>query len=302
MLKNNVFDTALIFEGGGMRGSYTAGVVNTLLENEIYFDYVAGISAGSSHCVNYLSRDRVRVKSAFVELVQDPQFGGWKYFFKGEGYFRSEYLYEQTPKQDARFPFDFNTFMENPASLRIGTFDRELGKLDYYSKTDIHQLEDLMKIVRASSSLPLFMPPTVHNGRTYVDGGLAGGIALDVAKRDGYDKFFVVLTQPKGYRKEPLKHASLMKSLYRKYPAMVEAMVNRHEVYNRTLDELETLEAEGKAYLFYPEMMPVSNREINFIKLEESYLMGYRQAQKEAPIWRAFLGFDSAVAPTLEEV
>lgn len=288
-MKNNVFNTALIFEGGGMRGSYTAGVVNTLLENEIYFDYIAGISAGSSHSVNYMSRDTVRAKSAFVELVQDPNFGGWRYFFKGEGYFRSEYLYEQTPLPSARFPFDFQTFMNNPATLRIGAFERETGELHYYSKADVQTLQDLMKIVRASSSLPLFMPPTMLNEHVYVDGGLAGGIALDVAKRDGYEKFFVVLTREKGYRKTPMRFTAVMRTLYRKYPAMVEAMMKRHDVYNRTLEELEDLERDGKAYLFYPDHMPISNREINFYKLEDSYKRGYEKAQREVDEWRTFL-------------
>lgn len=289
MLKSNIMDAALIFEGGGMRGSYTAGVVNTLLENEIYFDYVAGISAGSSHVANYLSRDRVRTKSAFVELVEDPQFGGWRYFFKGEGYFRSKYLYEETPKPGARYPFDFETFMANPARFHVGAVERESGELHYYTRADVAKLEDLMKIVRASSSLPLFMPPTEFNNRVYVDGGLAGGIALDIAKKQGFEKFFVVLTREKGYRKTPMKFTAFMKAYYRKYPAVVEAMMTRHIKYNQTLDELEELARDGKAYLFYPETMPVSNREIELGKLNESYRLGYDQARKEVDDWRTFL-------------
>jgi predicted patatin/cPLA2 family phospholipase len=159
-LQNNIHDTALIFEGGGMRGSYTAGIVNTLLESELFFDYVAGISAGSSHTVNYISRDMHRVKASFVDLVEDPNFGGWRFFFKGEGYFRAKYLYEEISLPNAAFPFDFNTFEQNPAKLRIGAFDRETGALHYFSREDIQSLTDLMKIVRSSSSMPIFMPPT----------------------------------------------------------------------------------------------------------------------------------------------
>ncbi len=103
-IANNIHDTALIFEGGGMRASYTAGILNNLLENEIYFDYVAGISAGSSHSVNYLSRDIERAKRSFVDLVMDPQFGGWRSFFTGEGYFRAQYIYEETHIPTNRCP------------------------------------------------------------------------------------------------------------------------------------------------------------------------------------------------------
>jgi Predicted esterase of the alpha-beta hydrolase superfamily len=288
-ITNNIHDTALIFEGGGMRASYTAGFLNNLLENEIYFEYVAGISAGSSHSVNYLSRDIQRSRRSFVDLVLDPNFGGWKSFFKGEGYFRAHYIYEETPFPDASLPFDIDTFMENPARLRIGAFDRESGELMYYSKDDIHDVNDVAKIVRSSSSMPIFMPPTCYNDHYYVDGGLGGGIALDIAKKDGLKKFFVVLSRVKGYRKKPVKYQGILKTYYRKYPVVAEALLNRHIVYNQTLEELEELESEGKAFLVYPDTMPVSSREVNYRKLSESYRQGYEQGQRDLPKWQKFL-------------
>jgi predicted patatin/cPLA2 family phospholipase len=288
-ITNNIFDTALIFEGGGMRASYTAGFLNTLLENEIYFDYVAGISAGSSHSVNYISRDIQRSKQSFVDLVLDPKFGGWGSFFKGEGYFRAHYIYEETPYPDASLPFDIGTFMANPARLRIGAFDRDSGEVFYYSKSDIHDVKDLMKIVRSSSSLPIFMPPTNYNDRWYVDGGLGGGIALDIARKDGMKKFFVVLSRPKGYRKEPVRYSGFYKAFYRKYPVVAEALLNRHAAYNKILDELQELESEGRAFLVYPDSMPVSNREVNYHKLSESYRLGYEQGRRDLPKWKDFL-------------
>jgi predicted patatin/cPLA2 family phospholipase len=289
-LVNNIKDVALIFEGGGMRASYTAGFVNTLLENEIYFDYVAGISAGASHCVNYLARDIQRSKQSFVDLVLDPNFGGWRSFFRGEGFFRAAYIYEQTPYPGASLPLNFEAFMANPARLRIGAFERDSGEMKYYAKNDIHTLQDLMKIVRASSSLPVLMPPTYFNEHYYVDGGLSGGIALDIAQKDGLKRFFVILSQEKGYRKKPMKFQSAMKAYYRRHPLVVEAMLKRHSVYNRILEELEQLESEGKAFLVYPEVMPVSNREINFAKLAQSYQLGYAQGQRDLAKWRNFLG------------
>lgn len=288
-VNNNVKDVALIFEGGGMRASYTAGFLNTLLENEIYFDYVAGISAGSSHSANYLSRDIERSKRSFVDFALDPNFGSWKSFFKGEGFFRSQYIYEETPYPDAALPFDFDTFMANPAKLRIGAFEQNSGEMVYFSRDDIHSMEDLMKIVRASSSMPIFMPPTEIGGNTYVDGGLGGGIALDIAKKDGMKKFFVILTRPRGYRKSPVKYKRTVRAYYRKYPLVSEAMYNRYIIYNQTLDELEELEKEGKAFLVYPDTMPVSNKETNYNKLNESYHLGYNQGKRDLPKWKEFL-------------
>ena len=143
-LESNIKDTALIFEGGGMRASYTAGILNILLEKEMYFNYVAGISAGSSHTVNYISRDKERAKKSFVDFVKDPNFGGWKSFIKGEGLFRAKYLYEEACLKNASLPFDFKTFQKNPADIRIGAFNRRTGQQKYFTKSDIKNISDLM--------------------------------------------------------------------------------------------------------------------------------------------------------------
>lgn len=288
-ISNNIKDTALIFEGGGMRASYTAGFLNNLLENELYFDYVAGISAGSSHTVNYLSRDMQRAKRSFVDLVLDPNFGGWRSFFHGEGFFRAKYLYEETPHPGASLPFDFATFTENPARVRIGAFERDSGEMRYFSKEDMRDICSLFKIVRSSSSLPIFMPPTHFGDCCYVDGGLGGGVALDIAQKDGMKKFFVVLSRPKGYRKKPVKYQGILKAYYRKHPLVAEALINRYKIYNRTLEELEQLERDGKAYLVYPEVMPASTRETDYSKLAQSYQLGYAQGRRDLPGWKEFL-------------
>lgn len=289
-IQNNIFDTALIFEGGGMRASYTAGFANQLLENELYFDFVSGISAGASHSVNYLSRDRERTKKSFVDLVMDPNFGGWKSFIKGEGYFRSKYIYEDTPYKDAALPLDFHTFIENPAKMRVGAFDIDQGKIVYLRKEDVKEIQDLMKMVRASSSMPMFMPITKFRGHRFLDGGIDGGIALEAAKKAGFSKFFVVLTRPKGYRKTAVKFSGIIKAYYRKYPKVVKALQTRHIRYNQTLEELEGLEKAGKAFLVYPDHMPVSNRERSYQKLLMSYESGYEQGKRDLPKWKEFLG------------
>lgn len=288
-LVNEIQDTALIFEGGGMRASYTAGILNNLLENKIYFNYVAGISAGASHSVNYLSRDIIRAKRSFVDFVLDPNFGGWKSFLKGNGYFNAYYIYEQTPHENACLPFDFKTFIDNPAKLRIGTFDMRHGKMKYFSKDDMYDIQNLMKIVRSSSSMPIFMPPTQIGENVYVDGGLGGGIALDIAQKDGMNKYFVVLSREKGYRKSPFKFKKTIYTYYKKYPLVADAMINRYIIYNETLDKLYELEKEGRAFLVFPDNMPVTSRETNYHKLAESYQAGYAQGKRDLPRWKEFL-------------
>ena len=157
---SNIKNTALIFEGGGMRASYSAGMVATLLEAGLYFDYVVGISAGSSLSVNYLLRDVERSRKTFVDLVLDPGFGGWSSFLKGQGFFNADKIYEKMPQPDGPLAFNMDILKTNPARLKIGAFDQKAGKVVYFSKDELHKPEDVMKVIRASSSLPIWMPPT----------------------------------------------------------------------------------------------------------------------------------------------
>lgn len=288
-LSSNVTDTALIFEGGGMRASYTAGFLNTLLQNNIHINYVAGISAGSSHCVNYLLRDTERARRSFVEFVQMPNIGGWSWFLRGEGYFRSRYIYFDLASPGGPLPLNFEAFMANPARLRIGAFERESGAVRYFGREDIHNISDLKNIVCSSSSMPFLMPPNYYNGNCYLDGGLGGGIALDIAKKDGLKKFFVILTREKNYKKSPARLGGVVKACYRKYPQVAEAILNRSTIYNQTLEELKQLESEGRAFLVYPDFMPISNTELNYKRVLAAYNMGLAQGARDLPAWKRFL-------------
>lgn len=289
--KSTIFDTALIFEGGGMRASYTAGTVNTLLENGIYFDNVYGVSAGSSHTVNYLSRDIPRIKKSFVDLLSDPHCIGLGYFLLGEGWFNSRYCYIDDAQPDGVLPYDIDAFRSNPAHACIAAFQCGTGKTVYWTEQDMQTTDDLMQRVRASSSMPFFMPMTEVAGMPYYDGGLAegAGLLLPKAKRDGFKRFFIVLTRPKGYRKEPARKQTAIKTYYWKHPEVYDALVNRWREYNDVLDEMEQLERDGKALIVYPENMQVTNVEGRYPQLQRSYEDGYAQAQREVGRWKEFL-------------
>lgn len=291
-LTNNIKDVALIFEGGGMRASYTSAVVATLLENELYFDYVAGISAGSSNVVNYVARQKERARACFVDFAADPQFGDLRTFLRGQGLFNSEYIYEQTSGPDGPLPLEFSQFTDNPAQFRIGSFNCETGNTHYWSNKDVTTHERLMKAVRASSSMPIVMPPVDIDGQLHLDGaiGSSGGIPLDVAKADGYEKFFFVLTRPRDYVKKPPRNPRFYRRALRNLPLAAEATINRWKRYNDTREEILELEREGKAYVFWAENMMVSNQERNVAKLARNYNRGRLQAVRELPQWRDFLG------------
>ena len=284
-----IYKTALIFEGGGMRESFSAGVTTVLMDEGLEFQYMTGISAGACSCVNYLSQDRDRVKKTFVDFAADPNIGGWSSFFKGEGYFRSRYIYLESGMKGRALPFHFKEFYQNPADLRIGAFDVESGELVYWKKADMKKPIDMMKMVCASSSLPLFMPMTKIDGRLYIDGGIGNGIPLDIAQADGYDRFVIITTRTKDYVKSPVKHEHLLKRMFREYPKVVDAMLHRHVAYNETREQISRLEAEGKAFVFYPDYMDIENKERDVIKLQAKYDMGYCQAREAMPSLLEFL-------------
>ena len=293
-LTSNVFDTALIFEGGGMRASYTCAVVVAMLENGIYFDNVYGLSAGSSNAGNYVSRDADRAKRSFIDLVLDPLFGGTKTFLQHKGFFSAEHIYQDAGKPGGFLPFDLQTFLANPAKITIEAFERETGKSVYWTKDDMQTLEDLMVRVRASSTLPFFMPPPKIGESYYYDGGLGegAGFTLPKAQRDGFDRFVIIRTRPKGYRKKPQSayERRLMRGLFWKRPEVYKALESRWIRYNALCEEIERLEAEGKAFVFYAEKQAVDSGETDYSKLAANYETGYAQAMRDLPALKEFVG------------
>lgn len=289
---NLLNDTALLFEGGGMRASYTSGMVVALLEEGIRAPFVAGISAGASNTANYLSGDGPRARTSFTDFAADPNFGDWRTFMRGKGLFHAEYIYERAGLPGMPLEYDWSGFQDNPADFRIGGFDVETGDTVWWGRDDVPQLPDLMRRVRASSTMPIVMPPVEIHGRTYVDGALGtdGGVPITVAERQGYERFLIVLTRERDYRKQPDKFPTFYRTYFRKYPAVADALLTRWWRYNQTREKLFELQRQGKAYLFIPEVMPVANGERNVAKLNAAHDRGLAQARREMPAIKEFLG------------
>lgn len=292
MLVSNVTDTALVFEGGGTRASYTSALAVALLEAGIHFDWVGGISAGASLTANYLSRDTWRTRTSFTDFVADPHFGNWRTFVRGRGLFDAQYIYEQSGLPGEALPFDWDTFAANPARLALGGFDAVTGETTYWRREDVTTFADLMLAVRASSSLPVVMPPVHRGEHVLVDGGLgeSAGVPLPPARADGFSKFLVVLTQGRGYSKPAQRNEWFYRRHFRRYPALVQALHDRPARYNAVREEIFDLEAAGQAYVFAPKGMAVGNSERNVAELNRMYALGQEQAAEELPAIREFLG------------
>jgi predicted patatin/cPLA2 family phospholipase len=297
-LTTNVPNCALVFEGGGYRAGYTAGMALALLEEGIYFPFVCGLSAGASNTVNYLSRDMWRARWSFTQLASLPQAGGTMSALRGDGYFNGDYCYRGVI-DDGTAPFDWETFVANPARMRIQSFERDTGRTVSWGTDDFGTVYDLIDRVRASSTLPWLMNPIEVDGQVMLDGGLGegAGIPLRLAELEGYDKFLFLSTRPAGYRKSP--HSGPMRQLVLRltadYPHLREAVLSRAERYNAEMERVEELERAGRCLIVRPERMDVESTTYDLHKLEESFDQGHAQALRELPRWREFL-FGSATA------
>ncbi len=284
-------DVALIFEGGGMRNSYTAACVSELIEQQVRFGWVGGISAGASHTVNFLSHDAERSRKSFVEFGAAPGTGGISSFLRGDGYFNAEYIYETSGLPGNEFPFDWETFSADATPFRIGAMHAGTGETVYWGRDDLTDLPSLMKRVRASSTMPVLMKTPEVDGEPYVDGALgsSGGILLEAAENDGFGRFLVICTRPRDYVKPEVKYPGAVRRVLRDTPAVAEAVITRPARYNATKRRLLELEEQGRALLFFPEHMRISNTERKIDKLRASYEAGAIQTGADWPRWMEFL-------------
>lgn len=292
-LASNIFDCALAFEGGGYRAAYTAGLVVLLLEQNLYFDYVCGISAGTSHTLNYVSRDIPRAALAFMGIDGTEKLGGLGSFLRGKGYFNADYMYEGC-LFDGFYPFDYQTYEANPARIGMQAFERDTGRTVRFGRQDAHDTRSLFLRARASATIPIAMHPKPVDGRVLYDGGLAegAGIPLRMAEASGCARTVLVATRPAGYRKKPLSAGAqrVMKALFGRYPHLLEAVLTRNERYNAELDYVAQREAEGSVLVIRPDVMPVGNGTLDSAQLVAAYQQGYEQALRELPRLRAFVG------------
>lgn len=267
----------LVLEGGGMRGLYTSGVLDFFLDRNLHFGYVVGVSAGACQATSYISRQKGRSKTTNTAFLDNWRYMGLRSFIFTGSYFGMKFLFDDIPNR--LVPFDYDTFFNSPIQLDIGTTDCRTGTARYFDKSD---LDKQCTVLRASCSLPLISPIVNFKDAPLLDGGIADPIPVRRALQHGSEKVVVILTQNHGYRKKPISNfeQTLLKIAYRKYPALIETVLKRHEHYNETLELLDTLENEGKAIIIRPTTpLEVDRYEKNPAKLLALYQRGYQDAE-----------------------
>ena len=283
----------LVLEGGGMRGLYTAGVLDFFLEKDLIFDYVIGVSAGASNAVSYISRQKGRNKIIITAFIDDWRYMSIKNLVKNGSLFGMDFIFDEIPKK--RVPFDYETFFNSPVTFKVGVTDCKTGKPLYFEKSE---MDKNFTALRASISLPLVSPIVHYRGYHLLDGGITDPIPLRQAMADGYQKNVVVLTRNKGYRKKPINTPLrlLLEKKYRDYPNLLTAMLNRYQIYNNTLRYIDLLELKGQIAVIRPsKKLTVETFEKNAVKLNDLYELGYYDAAEAYDRIKTVINRHSAV-------
>ena len=269
-----MYQAGLVLEGGGMRGMYTAGVLDFFLDKEIEFSKCYGVSAGACHMCSYLSKQRGRSYHVWTDYLECSDYCSMKSLLRTGDLFNKDFCYDLIPEY--LNPMDYETFRKYPGKAYAVAANIVTGKAEYLR---LAGTQKDCEAVRASSSLPLISRNVRLGDQIYLDGGLADSIPIRKSILDGNRKNVVVLTKEVGYRKEPSSHLGLVKLRYLRYPKVYEMMKVRHIAYNRTLDYLEKQVQNGQAFVIRPSYaMGINRIEKDKEKLKALYQQGYDEA------------------------
>lgn len=255
---------------------FTCGVLDFFMDNGIRFPFTVGVSAGACNGLSYMSGQRGRARASNIDLMAEHKYVGLKYLLTQGCIMDFKLLFEDFPERI--IPYDYPAYAANPDRFAMVTTNCLTGYAEYFEEKN--DPSRIMDIVRASSSLPYVTQITEVDGIPMLDGGIADSIPVEYARSQGFNRFVIVLTRNRGYRKKesPNPFADIF---YRKYPHLQEALRNRNAVYNRTMELIERLEASGEAVVIRPENpIEVSRMEKDTAKLTALYDEGYSIAAR----------------------
>ena len=275
-MKDRFKHTALVLEGGGMRGVFTSGVLDWMIDHDITFPYLVGVSAGSSNALSYASHQRGRGKYIFADLQVERHYLGIRNIWRHRSIMDMELLYHELP--ESLWPYDYDAYRNNPMRVESVATDCLTGEAVYLEEKA--STERIIDIVRASSSLPFVCPIAHVDNRPMLDGGIADSIPLQHALEQGYEHAVVVLTRHRGYRKEE-KEVKLPPFIYARYPKLREAIRTRARRYNAQVEWLEQLEREGRITVIRPDNpVEVARIETDLNKMNVLYEHGFEVAER----------------------
>lgn len=275
-ITDTMYEAGLVLEGGGMRGLYTAGVLDFFIDKGIYFRNCYGVSAGATQGCSYLSKQKGRAYRIFTNYMNDKRYASINNLFKEGNYFGKDFSLKTIPNELE--PYDYDTFLNSGANFYAVASNCNTGKAEYLKVGDMRDEVEMDKIW-ASCSLPLLSKNVHINGEEYLDGGVSDSIPVVKAIKDGNRKVVVILTRDDSYRKKPNNLMRLIKLKYKAYPELVKAMEMRHRNYNRTIKRIKKLEEEGKIFVIRPkQVVEIGRLEKDIKKMKDLYNIGYKDA------------------------
>lgn len=287
-----MIEGALVLEGGALRGLFTAGVLDVLMEQGIELSYVNGVSAGSMCGLNYVSKQIGRTRDINLNYVNDKRYVGVHNLFRHGGIFNFDFLFEEITND--LVPFDKQAFLKSKQRYTVVATNCVTGEAEFFEKEDdvSGNCEEIFQAARASSSMPMLSKMVKIQEDYYLDGGIALPIAYQKAIEEGHQKIVVVLTREQGYQKHPEKKALFRayEKMYAKYPALRQKLHHIPDHYNEMQKEIESLEEEGKIYVIRPKTpITIKRVEKDIEKLRELYERGRNQMEEELAKLKAYL-------------
>ncbi len=266
----------IIDVGGGMKAIYSAGILDYCLDNNIYFDYALGVSAGSGNLATYTSRQRGRSYLFYTDYTFRKEYMSVRNLLRKGEYCDLDYPYSVLFNEGGESPLDYDTMMNSSTDLNVVVTDSKTGEAKYFNRSELNRND--YWLFKASSTIPIVSKPFIRGGERYYDGGIADPIPIKRALEDGCEKVVVVLSRPKNFRKKLKKSEKFSKVVLRKYPNTVSAIYSRAKNYNSVLEELLEDENLKEKILI---MAPSDNYGIDTLSkdreaLDKIYDMGYK--------------------------
>ena len=267
--------TGLLLEGGGMRGLYTAGILDVFMENNIKIDGIIGVSAGALFGMNYKSKQKGRVLRYNKKYAKNRYYMGFYSLLTTGNIMNEDFCFNRIVNE--LDPVDFETYRNSPIEFYAVVTNVKTGKPEYIKLDDLENKESL-EYLRASGSMPFVSKPVIINNKKYLDGGISDSIPIEKIMSMGYDKIIVILTRPAGYQKKK-SNSMLPKIYYKQYPKFVETIENRYKKYNEEVEKVEELEKQGKVFLIRPsKLIKIKRVEKDCNKIQEMYDLGQKDA------------------------
>jgi predicted patatin/cPLA2 family phospholipase len=260
-----------------MRGLWTAGVTDVMMEHDIWPDGLIGVSAGAAFGCNYKSRQIGRAIRYNTRFAKDSRYSGLKSLVTSGDYFNAKFGYHVVPYEYDIF--DIKAFEQNPLEFTIVCTDVETGQAVYHQMDHVDY--DELEWLRSSASMPLASKVVEVQGHKLLDGGVSDSIPLEYFERQGYDRNVVILTQPLGYQKEHNRLMPLMRLSLRRYPNMIKALDERHLMYNKQLAYVAQAEREGRCLVIRPdEKIPIGHISHDAEQMRRVYELGRQMGER----------------------